>query len=407
MVIVVPLGNKDSIKSEKTANYYSDSVIEREYMMRKIRVLLIACLLFIVACGPSTNTSANSAGSNFSLDDEAAKEVLGSDAKLYGAWIFKESVDEFGDVQEDSPVILATVSSGEFSNTATTGSDLSVGIFDWIPDISQMVSTHVIQMRLFEYKNVLATYLDSSKMSMKVKVDDKISEFKITGTAPNGDIYLGLYDNGGDYVHDSLYYGKDVRCIIYIDNSQYNFTIPSSGFADICAAAQEKQDIINEAARIKTGGMAFNAFLNEDNTFEAYTYLKDSYESFPKLSTEEIKKEIKGDFFQISMSHSKPSVPIIISYWNIMNFSGSTKTQTYYFKEGKDTEQPEKTDFSTPYDVSNDQIMEDYNYQIRKVADGYYVAYVDKGDSFSTPKYLLIKNKDNSGALSPEYPLPN
>ena len=58
------------------------------------------------------------------------------------------------------------------------------------------------------------------------------------GTAPNGDLYLGaLNDEDGNWFVDTLCGGNDIKCVIYIGSSKYNFTISSNGFSDACTAA--------------------------------------------------------------------------------------------------------------------------------------------------------------------------
>lgn len=376
-------------------------------MKKILRSFIVLSMLPMLACGSGSSSTESSTSSQ------------GSDG-VYGMWMLQDSsVDEFGDEKNDDTLILKSVSSdGDFSNTATASSELTVAIFDWIPNISGMKSVHLIQLRLLEYNKTPATYYDSSKMSFKMKVNDKIEEYGITGTAPNGDLYIGLADKGGDVIHDYLYYGNDIRCIVYIDNSQYNFTIYSSGFANACADAEVKLKAIQEKNRIKTGGMAIKSFFEEnegsEKIYESYTWLTDNYDSLPLLTTDEIKEEIQGEFLSISMNQSKKDVPIVTSYWNIMNYANGVRTQEYYFKEGKDTTSPEKTDFKHEYTLENNLIKEKgtsygkvpYEYQVRKVADGYYILYWDSSTNYSTPAYILIKYDVNSEGFSPKYSFP-
>lgn len=371
-----------------------------------IKSIIALSFLPMLACGSGT-TSGTSTNS---------KDTEG----VYGMWILQDSsVDEFGDKTNDDTLILKSLSSdGDFSNTATASSELNVAIFDWIPNVSGMKSVHLIQLKLLEYNDKPATYYDSSEMTFKMKVNDKIEQYGITGKAPNGDLYIGLHDNGGDVIHDYLYYGNDIRCIVTIDSSQYNFTIYSSGFADACDDAQVKLEAIQEKNRIKTGGMAIKPFFEEKEgsakIFEAYTWMTDNYDSLQLLTTDEINKEIQGEFLSISMNQSKKDVPVVTSYWNIMNYSNGVRTQEYYFKEGKDTTDPEKTDFKHDYTVADNLIKEKgtsygkvpYEYQVRKVSDGFYILYWDSSTNYSTPAFILIKYKVDSEGFSPEYSFP-
>ena len=48
---------------------------------------------------------------------------------LDGVWSAQKLVDEFGDEIKDSKPVVQTAFFGEFSNTATTGSELTGGVF--------------------------------------------------------------------------------------------------------------------------------------------------------------------------------------------------------------------------------------------------------------------------------------
>ena len=69
-------------------------------------------------------------------------------------------------------------------------------------------------------------------MSFKIKVDDTIEQYSIYGEAPNGSLIVGLTDYGADKIYQYLMDGKDVKCIIAIGSTKYNYTIISSGFSD-------------------------------------------------------------------------------------------------------------------------------------------------------------------------------
>ena len=74
-----------------------------------------------------------------------------SETQAYGDWLVGNYVDDFGDPTGET--YIYTVSTGTFSNTATSGSDLTVGIY-YQPD--------AFKIRLLEYNNTKAIYYSSS-----------------------------------------------------------------------------------------------------------------------------------------------------------------------------------------------------------------------------------------------------
>ncbi|MBR3245258.1 MAG: hypothetical protein IKF90_21620 [Parasporobacterium sp.] len=152
-------------------------------------------------------------------------------------WITQMAVDEFGDVTEDSFPLLSAEFTGDFSNTATSSSELSVVI-----SFAQNPGTkhYLAQVSLFEYESTKATYYSDDELILKTKLDDQIYEIKMVGEPPNGSFYIGTnqYDYNADWLFNELYLGNDLRCIINIGNSKYNFTMTSDNFKSICDAEQ-------------------------------------------------------------------------------------------------------------------------------------------------------------------------
>ncbi len=180
----------------------------RDKTKRIISILLVAVIyLSFAACGKGGNDG----------------EVKG-ESKV---WSVKQAVDEFGDIAEYSPAYMTAIAIGDFSNTATTGSELTVGLYMLLKD-----GYPEFFIRLFEYGDHKATYTSNSDISVKIKVDESIIEFHpVFNTPPNGD--LMIYDSN-DTLYAQLYNGKDVKCVVTIDSSKYNFTIPGANFKDIC-----------------------------------------------------------------------------------------------------------------------------------------------------------------------------
>lgn len=96
----------------------------------------------------------------------------------------------------------------------------------------QMISSFAF--RLLEYNETPATYITGDELIIKIKIGDTIYEDVLIGTPPNGDLLLM---NGANYsskvykqMYNTLLKEEDVRCIIEIGSSKYNFTVEGSGF---------------------------------------------------------------------------------------------------------------------------------------------------------------------------------
>lgn len=326
----------------------------------------------------------------------------------FGDWMLAKEVDDFGDVVEDSDyVVLKTIAFGDFSNMATSGSDLRVEIFNTIAE-----GSHLFYFDLFEYnKTAPATYYDDSEITMKAKMGDTITSYSMIGLPPNGSIFLGYKNEDGNDIFDELYAGNDVRCIIYIDNSQYNFTISSDGFQEICAEAQKKKDEIAEKNRIKDPSSVVDTVLTPDcgnaKLYEMYQFLADNREDYHVMTDEEIKKEIDGDFYYFSMRDYSGA---ITTDRDIMNYSDNTRTQKVYLKEDEDHNiTAEETHWEREFTYSDGIITisgSKSQSQLRKMADGYYVAYSFDGTDYTIPSVVMMKGHETeAGHFDFDYPL--
>lgn len=155
-------------------------------------------------------------------------------------WFVDATVDEFGDITENSQIAIKTGITGDFSNTATASSDLK-GLAYFIPDTSSMFA---LNFRLYEYKDNPVSYSNSDleKATFKIKVGDQVMEYPISGTVPTGDFNVLRINPENTLqefraISDFLIHGMDVRCILYLGSSQYNFTIESDGFVEACVDA--------------------------------------------------------------------------------------------------------------------------------------------------------------------------
>ncbi|MCL2695236.1 MAG: hypothetical protein FWE69_02800 [Clostridiales bacterium] len=132
-------------------------------------------------------------------------------------WEIAHYVDDFGDPTADR--YLRGSFSGRFSNTATSGSNLDVIVF----------YGSSISFRLFEYGRLKATFSSRDDLILKIKVDEKVDEYRLSGTTPNGDLYL--FGDGFTQIGAYLKDGKEISCIITIGSSRYSFSIDGIGFA--------------------------------------------------------------------------------------------------------------------------------------------------------------------------------
>lgn len=380
--------------------------------MKRISAIIISAVmaLSVCACGggaKTVETTTAAVETTTAEESTTAEEATATEAAAMPkstSWFEATEVDEFGDAVVNSEnIYIKNITTGDFSNTATASSDLGVEI------VLTPRKTKVFMFTLSEYENKPATYTNSSNISLKVKIGNDITDYKLKGTAPNGPLILGYDNDDSEKIFNALYYGQDVRCIIYIDNSQYNFTIPSEGFEEICKKEQEKIEAINEKNRVKDIASVVNTILTEPDGStklgEAYQYLSDNREDYQLMADEDIKAEIDGDFYYVSMSDSKNN-GIILTYRYVMEYNGDKKTQKLYFKQGVKTVTPEKQSTSTKF-VYNDGIIEGSKpCQLRKMSDGYYVAYISDGSEYTIPNWVIMKGHQDSTGFSCDYPLP-
>ena len=175
--------------------------------MKKILELLLTVILCLTLCAC----------------DESSNDI----------WSIKQTVDEFGDVTKDSVSVISGSVNGKFSNTATPESDLTVAVHF---ARKAQYNHYIVGFDLKEYNSTNATFLSSDQKLFKIKLNEEIITMNLSGDAPNGTLYLGTEDYGwsGDLVFNELLNGNDVRCIITIGSSEYNFMLESSNFASLC-----------------------------------------------------------------------------------------------------------------------------------------------------------------------------
>lgn len=198
-----------------------------------ISVLIGTCLS---ACeGTTTTTTANegqSLGDIVNNEDDVAS----------GDWLVGETVDEFGD--STGSTFCYTTCMGTFTNSATSGSDLAAGVY-------YVSSRQVFLFRLLEYNKTDATYLSNADISIKCKVDEYVFDDTLLGDAPNGYLILPSNNNSYKKIYDYLIEGKEIRTVIYIDNSKYSFAISGNGFKDALSEQDDRKKQIGISGTYK------------------------------------------------------------------------------------------------------------------------------------------------------------
>lgn len=340
--------------------------------MKKFFICLLICTMLIsfTSCGGANEATTNENASGNTASEESSENTDNNNESNTSSsdWFFPTSVDEFGDVVESDTISIASIASGDFSNTATSSSDLKVetifGIFN---------GHRVFSFYLNEYNDTLATYLNSSDISMKVKfANDNTSEYTVYGSAPNGPIILGATSDDGDGIFNELASGNDVKCVIYIDNSKYNFTLSSNGFREICDEAQQKSIEKNKVADPTD---AIKAFIERKNHGNRYNYLVDNMESFPIVSTEDLKDLIKGNWLSIQVEN------VVYDDWWFYQYTDKERLQIGRFvKDDNGDYQYETTEnFPKTYKIEDNQLIITNSkgdviesYEFRKLKDGHY-----------------------------------
>lgn len=222
-------------------------------MTRKIAVVLALCMLISLA-----GCSSNKAEETTAATTEATVE----EPAPVSNWKIMYYVDEFGDPSSDGYIVGDFT--GNFSNSATTNSDLRALVYI---HPSTVGSGYNISFRLAEYGNHVATYTKYDLLNLSYKINGEVYGVELMGTTPNGDLYLFDYYA---YEDDSLAaYNKtdrktafdtffntlkentgEISCLITIGDmnsiyssvggSTYRFKIEGYGLAELLSELESK-----------------------------------------------------------------------------------------------------------------------------------------------------------------------
>lgn len=337
---------------------------------------------YILTNNDGTYSLVNAANEDFVLVRQSDFGGAQGEEASTGNWSVDQTVDEFGDITDSSDTLVRTPISGDFSNTATSSSELTGYVF--VERYSGGTNTAFV-FRLLEYGNHQATFTSSDVdegIVLKVKIGDTISEYPLTGEAPNGDLYL--LDYYGDRLFNLLYDGcEDIRCIITIGSSQYNLTIEYGNFADVC----------EEAFHISTDGVtsiqgALAAFFNRNMHGERYSYITENIDEFPILTTDEIQDVIVSHWLTMSVETA------VYDDWWVYEFSSDgIRSQVGRFVDAEyETTNPHEV----PYTIENDLLcvetsVGEKTYQFRKLLDGYYLVLENPSGSDFDHLYVYVQ----------------
>ena len=196
-------------------------------------------------------------------------------------------------------------------------------------------------------------------------------------------MYLGLDESADcDYFVDALYLGYDIRCIITIGSSKYNFEVSSEGFAEM----------LQETYEIHSSKDALKVFL--DDTYRRAGILYLMYSSYDLVPVE-----------------SEELANIIIGYWKTKELESNS--YSYFYEYTADGTIKTVGKFIADELVSEDDkeweyYLDDYvvcrsdgaMFQYIKIMDGYYLVIYRAtwGVEYS---YIYIACQENGMPLYP------
>lgn len=214
-------------------------------------VILMSCIMLLVLCscggsqssGGGEKATDNSAESHSNVEESVEStsvEEKSTSSENTSKWKIQKEVDEFGDEKKNGASLITSSFEGSFSNTATNDSELDV-------IVTCDLNARTLLFDLKEYKETNATFLSGDMIDLKYKgEDEKVHDHLLAGKAPNSSLSLDDKDeislnidfkrqdweSGFSDFCQKLWYGEDVKCIIEIGGSKYNFTVNGADFKD-------------------------------------------------------------------------------------------------------------------------------------------------------------------------------
>ncbi|MBQ3266618.1 MAG: hypothetical protein IJH08_01710 [Atopobiaceae bacterium] len=331
----------------------------------------------------------------------------------FGKWTIETETDDFGDEVEGGHSYLAQAFTGEFSNTATVGSDCS-GMFGvvWHRQLLQ----YTAQIMLFDYGNNPMTYTGYEDMTLKTKGSDGVvEEYKLEGTAPDGMLVCG---NAGRLVFDLLDEPESMRCIVEVGSSRYEFALSCAGFAE--AFAENRPDVLSmveeddannpypcgsvqRALELVMPGSGW-----EIRRSVAAKYLIAHAYDFERLSHDELESLVHGTYGNMQLNDGTDDY----MSWDALDLydvlicdytpADWTCTRAINQDEGRATTRLESVSAGGSIAVDGDAIVQNgtFVYEVRRISDGYYLMRMTSGPSQSNGSvdlYVLMYACDAEG----------
>lgn len=212
--------------------------------MKRILAFLLVLYLAFTLCACATNAPAETTDTSVptAVSEPEEETTIPTETAeptepiVLPHWEITQMVDDFGDPVGEK--VASATFSGSFSNTATTDSELKVVAFWGNPNPATEHTNRCegyFAFRLLEYGDTPATYSTNDNPIIKIKIGDGIYEESLSGSAPNGELYLfhstkslDVYTN----IRAQMEQGAELRCIIEIGSSKYTFTLTADGYVD-------------------------------------------------------------------------------------------------------------------------------------------------------------------------------
>lgn len=139
------------------------------------------------------------------------------------SWEVDNYVDDFGD--KTGSAYLRGTFKGKFSNSATSGSSLTVHFY---------YESAYCSIRLLEYDSHKATFTTNDDVILKFKVDDKEYSIDLVVLSYGDDLYFTSSFSGYSVLKNALMDGKEIKCVVKGTKygETYNFTMDGIGFKE-------------------------------------------------------------------------------------------------------------------------------------------------------------------------------
>lgn len=384
-----------------------------------------------------------------------------------GTWYLSHTVDEFGD-ESGNPVIQSEIT-GTFSNTATAESELKVMAYIVSDDTGTIVGEgkYALAFRLFEYGDHVATYLSSDSKILKTKIGDTVTEYDLSGSAPNGDLYVdvnasvsslktkedienflyGKTSNYGEEIAKQLVDGNDIKCVINIGSSKYNFVLEAGNIKDAFEelmqdgnhalpqdiegqetrqqnqeVAKQKQDELEKSQEAEDYYKSMRNFLlsvttGEPQRIDVYEsdYLNAHYTEYPILTQEELATTFSGQYliYYLGIGGTRDGEYINLAEDGNEHLLGYYRANDNSFQSREDFN-PNDEEIQGSWKIENGKLtipgiggLDGDSCEIRDTGyKGYYLMsnWSKKTGTSAAPRKLIVATDDNHNLL---YSLPD